>query len=330
MSTLAQLAAELKSWLSQIDPLATLPLAQRAYKDIRDSRDWSFNKANGAWVAMNQVATGTVTATQFSTTVTCDSVALPYWEALAFPTPPQYPMQFLQFRIIGNPIYDIANYNGTNQITLNRPMAEQGGAGLSYMIYQPYMPAPSIDFKRWMSIVDPISGYRFRYENMYRTQKELDKRDPQRTSFGWPTWVVGKDYVTLPGDTQQRPRFELGLGQPIQQIGYILEWMTNGDIASTPTAVIPSQISDQTIMARARYYGHDLVANQPNVDVKVKAFHMQKMRVVEAQYNDLLRNDMMRDNAIFDSLVCDEQAGPSLSGPIDSDYLQDHVLYWTA
>jgi hypothetical protein len=216
-------------------------------------------------------------------------------------------------------------YDGASTITLDRPYAEKGAAGASYMVYQPYMPAPAIDFKRWLSIVDPLSGYRFRYHNMFRTQKELDKRDPQRTSFGWPTWVVGKDYVTLPGDTQQRPRFELGLGHPIQAVGYILEYQTNGD-SVTATSVLPAQISDATIMARARFYGHDLVANQPNVDVKVKGWHMVKQRMVQAQYEDLLRRDMMNDNAVFDSLVTDESHGPDLNGPYDADFMQSHVL----
>jgi len=329
LSTLAQLAAELKSWLSDVDPLACLPLVQRAYKDIRDSRDWSFNKGNGSWYAPNQITAGTVTTTQFVNTVVGDAAASLAWDAIALPAPPQSPITLRQFRVTGGPIHNIISFDGVSTITLDRPYTGQSGALKSYMIYQPYMPAPAIDFKRWMSIVDPISGYRFRYENMFRTQKELDKRDPQRTSYGWPTWVVGKDYVTLSGDTQQRPRFELGLGHPIQAVGYILEYMVNGDVAATPTAVLPQQISDATILARARYYAHDLVANQPTVDIKTKAFHLQKMKTMQAQYVDLLRGDQQNDNAIFDSKVIDERHGPDLSGPIDADYMQDHVLYWT-
>jgi hypothetical protein len=328
VSTLAQLAAELKSWFPEADPLACPTLVRRALKDIYDSRDWSFNKGNGSWFAPNQITSGTVTTTQFSNLVVADGTATPYWQAIALPTLPQSPITLRQFRVNGGPIYNIVAYDGASTITLDRPYAETGAAGASYMVYQPYMPAPTIDFKRWMSIVDPVSGYRFRYQNMFRTQKELDKVDPQRTSFGWPTWVVGKDYVTLPGDTQQRPRFELGLGHPIQAVGYILEFQRSGEDAITPTAVIPRQISDSTIMARARFYGHDLVSNQPNVDVKVKAFHMQKQRMVKAQYVDLLRGDKARDNSVWDSLVIDERHGADLNGPVDSDYIMSHVLSW--
>jgi hypothetical protein len=266
-----------------------------------------------------------------------DATATTALMAAVLPAPPQSDITLRQFRIQGNPIYDIVKFQpnvpsfGLSTITLNRPMAEQGGAGLSYQVYQPYMPAPAIDFKRWLSIVDPISGYRFRYRNIFKTTKELDRRDPQRTSFGWPTVVCGKDYVTVGNDTQQRPRFELGLGQPTQAIGYILGFMVTGAVSLNSTGyVTPQQISDATIMARARYYGHDLVGNQPNVDVKVKSFHTAKMRVLEAQFADLLMRDKQQDNAIFDSQVTDEPDGPELSGPLDSDYMQDHVLYWTS
>jgi hypothetical protein len=65
------------------------------------------------------------------------------------------------------------------------------------------------------------------------------------------------------------------------------------------------------------------------VPIKEKALHLQKMRTMEAQYADLVRRDQSTDNQIFDSLVTDEQDGPDLSGPLDADYMQDHVLYWT-
>ena len=326
MSTLNSLASELKSWFSDIDPLACPVLVRRALKDIFDSRDWSFNKRNGSWYAPDQITAGTVTTTRFSTTVTPDAAAQAAWAGIISPTAPQSPITLRQFRVNGGPVYNISAVAAlAASITLDRPYTEKGSVGISYSVYQPYMPAPAVDFKRWMSVVDPISGYRFRYENLFRTQKELDKRDPQRTGFGWPTWIVPRDYVTISGLVY--PRFELGLGHPIQAVGYILEYQVNGDGLSA-TATLPAQVSDQTILARARYYAHDLVSNQPNVDIKIKMFHTAKMRTIEAQYVDLLRGDQRGDNAIFDSQVTDERHGPDLNGPLDADFMQSHVLSW--
>jgi hypothetical protein len=325
LATLASFAAELKSWFSQIDPLATLPLVQRAYSDIRNSREWSFLKQTGSWFAPSIITGGTVHVTQFSATVVGDATASPLWLAVALPAPPALPLTLRQFRVVGGPIYNIIAYDGVSTITLDRPYAEQSGAASSYMIYQPYVPVPSVDFKRSLSMVDPINMYRFRYRNLFRTQKEVDRVDPNRQNFSIPIWMAAHDYVLMPGDTQQRPRFEAWPG-PVQQIGYVWEYMSKGD-AVTPTQVLPGQIPDQLIMARARHYGHELVANQPDVDVKTKAYHLNALTRVDAEYRDLLNRAQLDDNSIFDSRVSNEETGPTYSGPLDSNYLQGHEIF---
>ena len=332
MSTLAQLAQELVSWFPDIDPLGANALVFRAYKDIRDSRDWSYLKRTGCWFAPNQITAGTVTTTQFSTSVVADSVAAPAINAVGLTLPPQQPLSVRQFRVNGGPIYNITAwaYNnpspGLGTITIDRPYAETGGAGRSYMVYQPYVPAPSTDFKQWLSWVDPLNNYRFRYRNLFWTQKEVDKRDPNRQSWSIPVALAAHDYITYPGDTAQRPRFE-AWPHPIQQIGYIIEYLIKGDSVGM-NDYLPFQVTDQCILAHARHYGHQLVANQPNVDVKVKAFHLQAMKIADAEAFDLLHKCHNEDNSIFDSRVVTEETGPQLSGPLDAEYLQSHVVYY--
>jgi hypothetical protein len=332
MSTLGQFAAEMKSWFSQIDPLATTTLVQRAYRDIRKSRDWSFNVQNGVWLSPSPISTGTVTVTFLSTQVACDATAYPFWAAQATTAPPLCPLTQRQFRVTGGPIYNIVGFSpntpspGLGTITLDRPYTEQSASGGSYYIFQNYAAAPTLDFKRWLSWTDPINDYRFRRRNLYRTKEELDRMDPQRTSYSWPYIVATHDYTLLPGDTQMRPRFEIW-PLPSQQIGYVTEWLVNGEGGVSLNSVLPPQISDETIMARARHYGHQVVANQPNVDVKVKAWHLNAMRAADAEYVDLLNKDKMADNSIFDSLVNNEDTGPVLNGPLDANFLQSHELF---
>lgn len=325
MATVLTFAAELKSWLPSIDPLACPTLVARGLKDIFDKREWSFNKITGCWLAPSIVTTGTCTTAQFSNQVVGDSTASPAWLAIALPLPPAQPITVRQFRVTGGPIYNIIGYDGASTLTLDRPYAELGFAGSSYMIYQPYVPALSIDHKRWLSWVDPINNYRFRYNNLFWTQKEVDKRDPNRQSWSIPIAIAAHDYIVYPGDTQQRPRYE-AWPHPVQQIGYIVEYMIRG-YSFINSQLIPSQIPDQLVMARARYYGHNLVANQPDTDIKTKAYHMQMMRSTEAEYNDLLQRAKVQDNSIFDDMVVTEETGPMLSGPLDADYLMSHVLY---
>ena len=322
----------MKPWFPAIDPLATTTLVQRAYQDIRKSREWSFLKRTGVFFVPSIITSGTVTTTFLSTKVVCDATAAPLWNAVALTFPPDMPLTVRQFRVTGGPIYNIIGWapdvptTGLGTATLDRPYTETGAAGSSYMVYQPYIPAPSIDFKRWLSVVDPLNAYRFRYRNLYWTQKEVDRRDPQRTAYSEPIALAAHDYITLPGDTQQRPRFE-AWPHPVQQIGYVIEWMTTGDVAASLTALLPQQITDQCIMARARHYGHELCANQPNVDVKVKAYHLNQRKAVDAEYFDLLNRCQLDDNSIFDSRVVNEQCGPILNGPLDADFIQSHELF---
>jgi len=331
MSTLQQFAAETKVWFPQIDPLACNTLVQRAYQDIRKSREWSFLKKEGVFFTPSPITTGTVAVTFLQNTVVFDATAAPLLNAVATTTPPEMPLTLRQFRVTGGPLYNVVGWvfnspsTGLGTATLDRAYTEESAAGGSYMIYQPYIPALSIDFRRWLSALDPINAYRIRYRNLFRTQKELDRVDPQRTAYEFPICIATHDYVTLPGDTQARPRYELW-PHPVQQLGYVCEYQTNGD-SVTLTSLLPQQITDQTIMARARHYAHELCANQPNVDVKVKAYHMNQRKAVDAEYFDLLNHDKLLDNSIFDASVIQEDSGPTLSGPYDANFLQSHELF---
>ena len=311
--------------------MATLPLVQRAWQDVRNSRDWSFLKGVGVYFTPSPITSGTAQVTQFSTTIVADATATPLWQAIALPAPPASPITLRQFRTVGGPIYSIVGYDGVSTATLDRPFAEQSAAASSYMIYQPYAPVPTLDFKRYLSWTDTVNNYRFRYRNLYRTTKELDRRDPNRQNYSNPIMLAMHDYVTVPGDTQSRPRHELWPG-PVQQIGYILEYFTRGDFVNglplSPTVQFPTQVPDALVMARARHYGHELVANQPDTDIKNKAFHLNALTRVDAEYRDLLTRACLSDNSISDSLVItEESSGPVWSGPLDSDYIMSHDLF---
>ena len=80
-------------------------------------------------------------------------------------------------------------------------------------------------------------------------------------------------------------------------------------------------------MARARHYAHQVVAQQPNVDVKTKMYHLQQAKVSDAEYFDLLNRAELKDNEIFDSRLVQNDMTPTLSGPLDSSFSMSHVLY---
>ncbi len=112
----------------------------------------------------------------------------------------------------------------------------------------------------------------------------------------------------------------------MQQLGYVCEYTIEGDTVGL-TGNIPRQVPDQVVMARARHYAHQVVAQQPNVDVKTKMYHLQQAKVSDAEYFDLLNRAELKDNEIFDSRLVQNDMTPTLSGPLDSGFLQSHVLY---
>jgi len=324
VSTLQSLAAELKSWFPGIEPLSLPPFARRAYRDVRDSRKWSFLMRNGSVFVPSQITGGTVTVTQFSASVVGDATAAPFWVAVALPAAPQPALTQRQFRVGGGPIYNIIAFDGVNTITLDRPYAEGSMAGQSYMIYLPYVPCPAPDFVKWLGIADPINDYRIRRRNLFKTRAEVDRRDPNRSAFSIPIWIASYDYTTLPNG-QVVPRNEWW-PHPVQEIAYNVGYQVRGDLADSDP--IPAQISDATIIARARFYCYSFQITQANVPKDQISGIVQAQRMVTAEYADLLQKDKRNDDDIFEQLIFENEDEPTLSGPIDSDFAQSHDYFW--
>lgn len=278
----------------------------------------------GQMYVPNQITAGTVTTTQFSTSVVFDATAAAALNAVALAAPPQPVLVQRQFRLTGGPIYNIIAWDGVNTATLDRPFAESSVSGLSYMVYLPYVPTPRADFQKFLSIADPINDYRFRRRNLYKTTGEIDRRDPNRQAFSIPIWAASHDYTTLPSGVVV-PRYEFW-PHGVQAINYNVAYQVRGVYADTDT--IPSQISDATLIARARYYCYSFQVTQPNVPKEMIGALVQAARTVTAEYADLLQKDKREDDNIFEQNVFECEDDPQLSGPIDSDYAQSHDYFW--
>lgn len=329
MSQLIQLASELQGWFPEISALARLPFVTRAYRDIRDSRKWSFLRKTGVLYCSGQIVAGTVMVTQFSASVVGDATAAAAWIAAALPSPPQVPLTQRQFRTLGNTIYDIIAFDGVNTLTLSRPYIEGTQVNTTYMVYQPYYAAPAQDFVKWLSIVDPVNDYRFRRKNLYCTQEEIDRRDPNRTSFSIPIKAASLDYVDDPAGTPgapKRPRYEFW-PHPIQQLGYNVEYQIRGDLTAS-TDTLPTSIPDELVIAGAKRYGAEYMASQPTVDARKAAVFLNLRNTAQAEYKDLLLVAQREDDNVFENMVFDSESEPVLSGPLDADYIQSHDIWW--
>src|SRR5204863_5590036 len=119
-------AGEIAGTVPKLSPFLARKLVARAWRDIRDTRTWSFLVADAALVAPNAVSAGTVAVVQGSATVQADATAQAALVVLATAANP--PVELCQFRVNQGPIYNITAFDsGTGVITLDRIYLEASG-----------------------------------------------------------------------------------------------------------------------------------------------------------------------------------------------------------
>jgi hypothetical protein len=246
-------------------PDTPLTLAQETIQDalgkIYDENDWSFQRTitYGGWLCPGQVAnTGTCTVTPYSTGVILDETAA---AALAsglaaagvFATT-------LQFRNTAYSIYNIVGYDPVTiaplaTLTLDRPWTEPtSGSGQPYLIYQAYFVAPVADFRKFVEIRDTTNAARLNFWE--GTQAMLAARDPQRTEFADPEFVVAAGVDQRPGTaTPGYQMFELW-PQQLELIPYSFSYRRRGIIPQTlsdfQTSTVPYPLTEELLKWRSR------------------------------------------------------------------------------
>src|SRR5271169_6135804 len=131
-------------------PRLPYPLAQtlvnRAWKNIRDMRLWSWLVSLDDIEAPTIITNGTVTVTQNSNQVLMDATAKSALLAVALSNPPLASPTLGQGRQIrigvtgsGGPIYNIIAVDSTTgYLTLDRNYADSSGSGQPYFVYKCY------------------------------------------------------------------------------------------------------------------------------------------------------------------------------------------------
>jgi hypothetical protein len=316
--TFAEAWNELKGDIGELSPFRAQRCVQRAWRDVRDARNWSFQQAEGVLVAVDPVTAGTAQVTQYSASVTGDAAAKAAWDLITF-SPSGVPITDRQFRLAGKPVYNIINYapGPPGVLTLDR-VYQEATETASYVVFRCYFTPPSTDFKAWISVRNPSAGYRFRRRNLYRSKEEVDRRDPYRSSSGLPFWVVS--YAATAADV---PIYELW-PHPMFGQGYTVAYFRKGlDLA--PTDTIPGVIPDELVMCRARFHAYSwAIANMGRFKelAEVNWYTLRSME--EKTYLALLQAAKVQDQRIFVTTVFESEDEPSMIGPVSASWLQSH------
>lgn len=309
-------ANELVGYVNKLPFLLAQRHVNRAWREIRDSRLWTFLLSESLIIIPAAVSAGTVNLVQFATTVTLDAAAQAAVAGLANPI-----ITLRQFRVTGGAgvIYNITGYDpGTGIMTLDKQVTDATNAAQGYQIYQCYFPAPSSDFLRWVSIYNPYQGY---WLKLHYTRREFDMRDPQRASFGSPYYCSAYKF-----DANNVPMFELWPHQTAQMTLQTILQRRGTDFA-TPTEAPPAVISDELLSAKSRVKAYEwAIANTGTFPelrgIDWRFLMAQAMGEYKAELNRIKKAD---EETFLQNYVIPVDPTAFL-GPIDAKYIQSHDI----
>lgn len=310
--------SEVAARIPSLSPLLAPKFVNRAWREIRNRRTWSFQYMPALFAAPPILSAGTVTLTQGSTAVGCDASAAAILEANKATLPGR------QLRVNNaGPIYSIASWTSpAGPLVLTLPWTDPSTVTGTWMVYQVYFPAPSTDFTRWVSIYCPNEGYAFKSLTM--NQKVLDMKDPMRQNQGQPYWasplMLGADGRFL---------YEFWPSPSVQQT-YVSLYVRSGLDMVNDTDPLPAVISDECVVERALYHAYKWatanVGRLPALKGVNWGFLMNDhTKSWERDYLQPCRRQ--DDNIRSNSLIIQ---GKSLyRGPVDGAFLQGHTgLFW--
>ena len=118
------------------------------------------------------------------------------------------------------------------------------------MIYQAYFVAPVQDFRHFIEIRDTTDAGRLNYWSY--SQADLARRDPQRTCFADPAYVVQVGVDQRPGSaTLGWQMFELW-PQQLSRVPYSFSFKRRGPMMVAPTDTVPYPLTEELVSLRAQ------------------------------------------------------------------------------
>jgi len=259
--SLYTMAFEVSGSVPGLDIDLAITKVREAWHSVRKLRGWSFQLGSGGFSTPSQVVLGTVSVTFGSPTVTADATATTAWS-----TASEYGslLSQRQFRIGGSTIYNIIAYKvvgGFGQLTLDRPytdaLANNVSTGLSYIIYQPYWPAPVKGFTRWLAVRDMTNVRWLNVNADYEQRRTTDQADPQRQIYENPLMLL--PYQTdqrVGSSTLGRFQYELYPG-PISAYSYQTWYMWDGPDLVNQNDELPEPITEKMVKKLALVDGYE-------------------------------------------------------------------------
>lgn len=307
---------ELIGHVPSLNPFLAQRFINRAWRDIRQTKSWSFQIAEGFLIVPLSITAGTVSVTQYSTTVTPNAAAI-----TALNSAGSHPLLGeRQFRLsAGSRIYNISSYDGA-VITLNEEYQEASGSNQSYEIFRCFFKPPTSDFIRFISIRDLTTNYHIR---LNYTQEEINYLDPQRSTTGDPLYCAA-----YRSDSSSGPLFELW-PTPSSARSYQVLYQKRGQDLASPSDALPSVIPDSLVLDRALYYAFRWAEQNKGVHKELLATDWRYLSMdVNKNYSEQLTRAIREDEDIFEQKIAHHESRSGFLTPIDANYAQNHIVDW--
>ncbi len=333
MTSFLDLAAELAGTLPGLSPILCESYIARAWEEICAARLWSFLSRETAIPLPVQVIAGTVTATQFTTAITCNAAATAALTPLLTATPP---LVGRQIRLQGQSLYTITLAAGNPLVlTLDRVYQEASGAGQAYQVYQACIGTPASDFLRWTSLDDYQNGYAIWGDRLTRSRIEFDRRDPQRQSQGL-TYLLGQ-FKSTAGLV---PKWEFW-PHPTSGQTFIAQYQSKGTAPdyTDEASALPDTLPSGLVMIRALgWHAYPWIqANRGGFPRYAKVDFLSLITDAKNQYHRLLIDAKRVDDEQALQTVYNRgvqgrgrRGFPSdVGGPADAAFWQRHGVFWS-
>lgn len=325
----ADLAAEVAGVLPGVSSLLAATFVTRAWRDIRNERNWSFKNGIATLICPPQVTTGTAAWTQYGTSVTFSAAATTALTPYIAGTPL---LTTLQIRFSNGPLYRILTVTQPSPliVTVDRPIIEATATAGAYSVYRAYVTPPVADFSRWDALQDFASQRTLTGARLTRSVTEFDRRDPGRTSMGEAAFLG----VYTADATTGQVLYELW-PHPSQGQTFLVTFKRFGPDFLLPTDTQPAVIPDALIVTKALgWYGYPWAqANKARIpDLKATDF-LTLIQLTRQQYVSDLATIKTQDEELAPEWIYNR--GHYVTSPFrgdpplgDAKYWQSHPIYW--
>ena len=326
MLTYEHLWKEVRGTIPNLDMFLAQRFVNRAYRDIREARAWSFLVEESSLDIPDEITTGTMSVTQHSRIAVASAGLKTVLDALGL----NIPLTSRQFRVGGGPLYQISAYDpaGTETwnagstpgaVLLERAYRETTSPTATYSIFKCIFSPPSTDFLSWISIRDIQDGRTILGESRpLLTTEELDAKDPQRSSTGDPYYIAHHK-----ADSSLDPKFELW-PHPASAKSLVARYRRRGVDFSSNSETLPRAIPDELLIDRALMYGSEWANKNKGRFAELKGVDwLTDAREHERRYLERLQRIKMQDEETAISNIS-MAPGYRPAHPVDSNWMQRH------